>query len=224
MRMRDWPAPERPREKLCNAGSATLSDAELLAILLGTGTRGRTAVDVARHALAAGDGLAGLFRMEERELRRLPGMGRSRYALFQAVLELARRVLFAELTGAGALTSPQAAERFLQARLGGRSREVFGCLYLDSQHRVIRFEELFWGTLDSAAVYPREIARGALLLHAGAVILAHNHPSGVAEPSAADRQITSRIREALALLDIRVLDHLVIGQGQVVSFARRGWL
>ncbi len=224
MTLLDWPQPERPREKLCAQGSASLSDAELLAVLLGTGMRGQNVLDLSRQVLQRSGGLVGLFRMEEPALRQLPGMGRSRFALFQAALEVTRRVYFQELQAGGALTSPQAAERYLQVRLGGRTREVFGCLFLDTQHRVIGFEELFEGTLDSAAVYPREIARRALQLHAAAVILAHNHPSGLAEPSAADRRITDQVRDGLALLDIRVLDHLVVGQSRVVSFARRGWL
>lgn len=224
MRLDQWPAAERPREKLRARGCAALSDAELLAILLGTGTRGRTAVDLARESLAGAGGLAPLLRMNEAALRRFPGLGGNRYALFQAALELARRVLFAELEAREALTSPGCAERYLLARLGGREREVFACLFLDSQHRVLACEELFAGTLDGAAVYPREIARRALTLNAAALILAHNHPSGLPEPSAADRRITERIRNGLELLDIRVLDHLVIGQGRAVSFARRGWL
>ncbi len=219
-----WPLAERPREKLRARGSAALSDAELLAILLGTGTRGRTAVDVAREALTSAGGLTALLRLDEDGLQSLPGLGPSRYAIFQAALEIARRVLFADLEARDAMTSPGSAERYLQARLAGREREVFTCLFLDSQHRVIACEDLFTGTLDGAAVYPREIARRVLLINAGAVILAHNHPSGLAEPSAADRRITSRISESLALLEVRVLDHFVIGQGQCVSFARRGWL
>ncbi|MFO7858745.1 MAG: DNA repair protein RadC [Ectothiorhodospiraceae bacterium] len=222
MAIRDWPENERPRERLIRDGADALSDAELLAIFLRTGHQGLDAVALARHLLAAFGGLRGLFAADRRTFCSQAGLGTAKYAQLQAVLALSRRYLAAELERGEALTSPRATAAFLEARLTGRSREVFACLFLDNRHRVLAFEELFHGTLDAAAVYPREVVRRALALDAAAVIVAHNHPSGVAEPSAADEQITRRLREALGLLDIRLLDHFVIGEGPPVSLAERG--
>lgn len=220
----DWPAAERPREKLLARGAAALSDSELVALFLGTGIRGTDAVELARSTLGRFGGLRGLLGAGPNEFCAQPGMGRARYALLQAGLELARRHLYEEFTGADPLTSPAQAERYLLARLHDRPHEVFCCLFLDSQHRVVACEDLFRGTLDGASVYPREVVKRALHHNAGAVIIAHNHPSGMPEPSAADRHITRRLVDALALVEVRVLDHVVVGRGRVVSFARRGWI
>ncbi len=220
----DWPVAERPREKLLAQGAGILSDAELVALFLGTGVRGMDAVELARTTLADFGGLRGLLGAGPGDFCARPGLGRARYALLQAGLELARRHLYEEFTGSEPLSSPAQAERYLQSCLHDRPHEVFCCLFLDAQHRVVACEELFRGTLDGASVYPREVVKRTLYHNAGAVILAHNHPSGVPEPSAADRHITRRLVDALALVDVRVLDHVVVGRGRVVSFARRGWI
>lgn len=224
MAIKDWPQSERPREKLLERGAAALSDAELLAIFLRTGVAGRSAVDLARDLLLRFDGLRGLLEAERTAFCAAGGLGPAKYVQLQAVLEMGRRHLFAALRRGQALTNPELAGEFLCARLRAEPREVFAALFLDSQHRVLAFEILFQGTIDSAAVYPREVVRQAIGHRAAAVIVAHNHPSGVAEPSRADRQITERLRAALALVDIRLLDHLVIGDGPPVSLAQRGWL
>ena len=224
MAINDWPAAERPREKLLQRGPQALSDAELLAILLRTGTRGKTAVDVARDLLSEFDGLRGLFAAEQNRLCAAPGLGPAKYTELQAVLEMARRHLGESLQRGVALTDPTATRLYLISQLRDRPQEVFCCLYLDNRHRVIAFEELFRGTLDGASVHPREVLRRILTLNAAAVIFAHNHPSGVAEPSDADRRLTQRLKDALALVDVRVLDHFVVGDGEAVSFAERGLL
>lgn len=219
-----WPAEERPREKLLARGAVSLSDAELLAIFLRTGVKGKSAVDLARELLQEFGGLRPLLTADESRFCEPLGLGSAKYAQLQAVLEMARRHLAEELQQADALTSPDLTRRYLLAQLRDRAHEVFACLFLDNQHRVLKYQELFSGTIDGAAVYPREVLKQALAHGAAAVILAHNHPSGVAEPSQADRAITERLKQALALVDIRVLDHLVIGDGYAVSFAERGWL
>lgn len=224
MTIRDWPAAERPREKLLARGVTGLSDAELLAVLLRTGTRGESAVALARRLLGDYGGLRALFASQAAEFCALPGLGEAKYTQLQAALELARRHLAEELERGDPLTDPAAAQRYLSARLRDLPHEVFACLFLDTRHRVIAFEELFRGTLNGASVHPREVVKRALSLNAAAVILAHNHPSGVAEPSAADRHLTSRLRDALSLVEIRVLDHFVVGDGSGVSFAERGLL
>lgn len=224
MTIRDWPAAERPREKLLARGAAMLSDAELLAVLLRTGTRGESAVALARRLLGNYGGLRALFASSRAEFCTLPGLGAAKYTQLQAALELARRHLGEALERGAPLTDPAGAQRYLSARLRDLPHEVFACLFLDTRHRVIAFEELFRGTLNGASVHPREVVKRALSLNAAAVILAHNHPSGVAEPSAADRQLTNRLREALDLVEIRVLDHFVVGDGNGVSFAERGLL
>ncbi len=222
MAIRDWPRPERPREKLLQRGVGALSDAEVLAIFLGTGVPGRSAVDLGRDLLQRHGGLRPLLEAERAELCAAPGLGDAKYALLQAALELGRRYLEAGLERGATLGGPGDTRRYLSARLRGQRREVFACLFLDNRHRVIRFEELFFGTVDGATVHPREVVRQALACNAAAVILAHNHPSGVAEPSRADTALTQRLRDALALVDIRVLDHLVVGDGEAVSMAERG--
>ena len=222
MSLSGWPVEERPREKLLSRGAASLSEAELLAILLQTGTAGRSALDVARGLLEEFRTLRGLLTAERRAVVGVRGLGDARYALLQAALELARRH-YAELMQAGpALANPRATREFLRARLRDRDHEVFCCLFLDNRHRVICFEEVFRGTLDGASVHPRDVVKLALARNAAAVILAHNHPSGVAEPSQADELITARLRDALGLVDIRVLDHIVVGGAACVSFAERG--
>ena len=224
MAISDWPADERPREKLLQRGARALSDAELLAIFLRTGRPGSTAVDLARELLEASGGLRALLDLSPQALGKLQGLGHARQALLQAALELGRRHLESGLAREEALTDPMKAGRFLMARLRNHPHEVFACLFLDNRHRLVAFEELFHGTLDGAAVYPREVLRRCMAHNAAAVILAHNHPSGVAEPSQADRSITRRLVDALALVDIRVLDHLVIGDREWVSLAERGWM
>jgi DNA repair protein RadC len=222
--IRQWPAAERPRERLLQRGAQALSDAELLAIFLRTGVRGRSAVDLARDLIARFGGLRTLMRASEAEFCEQRGLGQAKYVQLQAVLEIARRHLGETIRRGEALSDPRSAGEYLRLRLQDLDHEVFGALFLDSQHRVIAYEELAHGTLDGAAVYPREVVKRALRHSAAAVIFAHNHPSGVAEPSAADRMLTDRLRQALGLLDIRVLDHLVIGEGAPVSFSERGWL
>lgn len=224
MAITDWPIEERPREKLLQRGPQSLSDAELLAIFLRTGVRGKTAVDLARDLLTEYGGLRALLEAGQPRFCEGNGLGEAKYAQLQAVLEMGRRHLFDTLKRGDALGNPDDTRRFLQARLRHYPYEVFACLFLDNRHRVIEFQELFRGTIDGASVYPRGVVRQALTVNAAAVIFAHNHPSGVAEPSNADYQLTRRLREALGLVDIRVLDHLVIGDGQTVSLAERGEL
>jgi len=222
MAIRDWPAGERPRERLLERGAAALSDAELLAIFLRTGSRGLSAVDLARRLLADFGGLRPLLAADQARFCAEPGLGAAKFAQLQAVLEMARRHLDEEMLRGEALTSPGATARYLSARLRDRDHEVFAALFLDNRHRVIAFEELFRGTIDGASVYPREVVKAALRHNAAAVIFSHNHPSGVAEPSRADERLTARLRDALALVDIRVLDHVIVGDGPGVSFAERG--
>jgi len=222
--IRDWPAGERPREKLLARGPAALSDAELLAIFLRSGTHGKTAVDLARELLLAWGGLRPLLEAERRRFCAMHGLGEAKYAQLQAVLEMARRHLREQLQREAILDNPDTTRRYLISHLRHHQHEVFACLFLDNRHRIICFEELFRGTIDGASVHPREVVKRALYHNAAAVILAHNHPSGVAEPSRADLQITQRLVEALALVDIRVLDHLVVGDGNGVSLAERGQL
>jgi len=222
--IRDWPAHERPREKLLTRGPATLSDAELLAIFLRTGVTGKTAVDLARDLLQAWGGLRPLLEAGQAEFCCHHGLGTATYAQLQAVLEMARRHLQEQLQREDVLENPDTTRRYLTSQLRHLGHEVFACLFLDNRHRVIRFEELFRGTIDGASVHPREVVKRALHHNAAALIPAHNHPSGVAEPSRADIQLTRRLTEALALVDIRVLDHVVVGDGQGTSFAERGLL
>lgn len=222
MAMTDWPEDERPRERLLAHGAETLSDAELLAIFLRTGTRGMPVLALARHLLQEFGGLRNLMTLSPRQLCNIRGLGTAKYAQLQAALEMARRVMDEPLRQGDPLRSPADTRRFFASRLGTYPHEVFAGLFLDNQHRVIRYRELFRGTLDGAAVYPREVARQALEYNAAAVIFAHNHPSGVAEPSQADIALTRRLSDALRLLDIRVLDHVVIGHGEVTSLAERG--
>jgi len=215
---------EGPRERLLQRGAAALSDVELLAVLLDTGYRGCSALDLARGLLEDFRGIAGLLQATQEHLLARPGIGPAKYTRLRAAMELARRQALQDISGGEVLGSSRETRRFLQYHLGGQTREVFSCLFLDSQHRIKRCEDLFLGTLDGAAVYPREVAVRALQYGAAAVIFAHNHPSGVAEPSAADRRITERLAAALALFDIRVLDHVIVGSGREYSFAEQGLL
>ena len=224
MSITNWPAGERPREKLLERGAAALSDAELLAIFLRTGVTGTNVVDLARSLLSEYGGLRPLLEADRRRFCATRGLGAAKYAQLQAVLEMARRHLAERLRRGDALTDPEATRAYLRQRLADRAYEVFAVVFLDNRHRVIACEELFRGTIDGAAVYPREVVKAALSPNAAAVLLAHNHPSGIPEPSRADRELTRRRREALALVDIRVLDHLVIGDGASTSFAERGLL
>ena len=224
MAIPDWPAAERPRDKLLRRGAAALSEAELLAIWLRCGTRGQDAVELARALLAEFRSLRALLTADAERLCRHRGVGPARYAALQAALEIARRHHLEVLHAGPALTSPHLARDYLLAQLRDRDHEVFCCLYLDNRHRVTGFEELFSGTIDGASVHPREVVKRALARRAAALILVHNHPSGVAEPSHADELITARLRDALALVDIRVVDHLIIGDGVCVSLAERGVL
>jgi DNA repair protein RadC len=224
MTIRHWPRAERPREKLLERGAAALSDAELLAVLLGSGTRGHSAVELARELIAHFGSLRHLLNAEAARSLAQAGIGPARYALLQAALELARRQLRETLNSGPALAAPEVTRNFLLAQLRDRPYEVFCCLFLDNRHRLIAFEELFRGTIDRAGVHPREVLRQTLLHNAAAVIFAHNHPSGVLEPSQADELITRRLKEALALMDVRVLDHFIIGDGGCFSFSEHGLL
>ena len=224
MGISQWPVAERPREKLLARGAAALSDAELLAIFLRTGVRGRSAVDVARDLLCAFGGLRPLLESDVATFTGHHGLGKAKYVQLQAVLEMGRRHLQARLAAGEALNGPEDTRNYLTARLRHLPYEIFACLFLDNRHRVIAFEEMFRGTINATGVYPREVVRRALELNAAAVILAHNHPSGVTEPSHADEAMTTRLAEALATVDIRVLDHFVVGEGRPVSFAERGML
>lgn len=222
MAITDWPREERPREKLLQRGAAALSDAELLAIFLRTGVPGKTAVDLARELLNRFGSLRALLNADLKQFCEGEGLGAAKFAQLQATVEMARRHFSEILQRGSALENPEQTRDFLISRLRDYSFEVFSCLYLDNRHRVIQFEELFRGTINGASVYPREVVKKALGHNAAAVIFAHNHPSGVAEPSAADRRITQQLSDALALVDVRVLDHVVVGDGTTISFAERG--
>lgn len=224
MSIKEWPENMRPREKLLQQGAAALSDAELLAIFLRTGIPGLDAVGLAQAILNRFGSIAALFKADLAEFCEGQGLGPAKFVQLRAVLEMSQRYLSSELQSGKSLTSPTDTRNFLLAQMQGLEREQFSCIWLDSQHRVLRFETLFQGTIDSAAVYPREVVKAALGCNAAAVILAHNHPSGVAEPSSADQLITGRIQQALDVIDVRLLDHMVVGHGVVVSFAERGML
>lgn len=222
MAIKDWPADERPREKLLQHGANTLSDAELLAIFLRTGVSGMSAVELARNLLEQFGSLRALIEAKQKQFCQHHGLGPAKYVQLQAVVEMSRRHLESTLSRGDALTDAHSTKLYLQQQLRHYQHEVFACLFLDNKHRMIRYEELFRGTIDAANVYPREVVKQALHHNAAAVIFAHNHPSGVAEPSQADYSITERLKSALATVDIRVLDHIVIGDGETVSFAELG--
>ena len=224
MTIKDLPADARPREKLLARGPAALADAELLALLLRTGLPGQGVLALAGQLLSQFGGFAGLLHGQAADFARIKGLGPAKRAELVAVMEMARRALAQQIREAPVFDSPGKVKDYAALRLGGLPHEVFGVLFLDGQHRLIEWRELFQGTLTQTSVYPREVVKAALALNAGAVILAHNHPSGLAEPSRADEYLTSSLRSALGLVDIRVLDHLVVGAGRVVSFAERGLL
>lgn len=223
MAISDWPAAERPRERLLASGAAALSDAELLAILLRTGVRGKSAVELARELVSRFKGLGGLLGGAG-DLTGVKGLGTAKRAQLAAVIELAQRSIAERLKQGEFLTSPGAVRDYLRLAIGARPHEVFICIWLDAQHRVVRFDEAFRGTLTQTSVYPREIVKAALAVNAAAVIFAHNHPSGAAQPSQADELLTRNLKEALALVDVKVLDHFVVAGGQAISFAERGLL
>jgi DNA repair protein RadC len=224
MAISHWPAAERPRERLLALGANVLSDAELIALFLRTGIAGKSAVELAREMLARFGGLAGLLSADLASLKTVKGLGSAKLAQLAAILELSRRSLSEEMRVRSALTSPQAVRDYLRLALGGREHEVFIVLFLDAQHRVLSSEELFRGTLTQTSVYPREIVKAALKANAAAVIFAHNHPSGVAEPSQADELLTRQLKEALSMVDVKVLDHFIVAGRATLSFAERGLL
>jgi DNA repair protein RadC len=224
MAITDWPIDERPREKMLARGAESLSDAELVAIFLRTGVKGKSAVDLARETLCRFGSLAALFGASNGAFCASPGLGEAKYVQLQAVLEMARRALREKLANGVALNSPQAVRDYLRLKLQSLEHEVFIVVFLDAQNRLLGVEELFRGTLTQTSVYPREIVKRALVHNAAAVIFAHNHPSGIAEPSRADEMLTQTLKQALALVDVKVLDHFVVGSGAALSFAERGLL
>jgi DNA repair protein RadC len=224
MAITDWPAAERPREKLLLSGAEALSDAELLAIFLRIGCAGKSAVDLARDLLVTYGGLRPLLEASQEDFCRGQGLGTAKYAQLQAVLEMAKRHLSASLQERDLLTSPALVRQYLSTRLRHQQREVFAILFLDSQNRLLAYDELFYGTLDGASVYPREVVKATLAHNAASLILAHNHPSGLTDPSDADIRLTDRLQKALTLIDVRILDHMIVGNDEVLSFAERGLL
>lgn len=223
MAITDWPAEQRPREKLLQQGAECLSDAELLAIFLRTGIKGKSAVDLAQELLTEYQGLRYLLDANQQRFCRSKGMGPAKYAQLQAVIEMSKRFLSEKLDRGEAITNPTLIRQYLLSRLRDYPYEVFACLFLDNRHRIIQYEELFKGTIDAASVYPREVLRRVMHHNAAALILAHNHPSGIAEPSQADMRITHKLKDALALIDVRILDHFIVGD-EVTSFAEQGLL
>lgn len=224
MSIKHWPDAEKPREKLLLKGAASLSDAELLAIFLRTGVAGMDAVALSRYLLNQFGSLRQLLAADAQAFCQGKGLGIAKYVQLQAVLELSSRFMHQQISRDTVFTDPALVRRYLLQLLGREKREIFKVLFLDSQHRLIKAEPLFFGTIDASPVYPRIVVQRALAHNAAAVILAHNHPSGVAEPSRADRAITDRLTQAMALVDIKVLDHFVVGDAEVISFAERGWL
>jgi len=224
MSIKDWPATERPREKLLAMGASALSDAELLAIFLRTGVTGKSAVDLARHLLNQFGSLRALMAADREHFSEALGLGPAKYAQLQAVLEMGRRHLAEAMVRESALEGPKAVRQYLKAMLRHEPHEVFACLFLDSKHKVLMFEKLFTGSINSASVYPRQVVKRALANNAAAVILCHNHPSGVTLPSQADRELTHRLKQALGLIEVQVLDHIIIGEGEPLSMVEYGWL
>jgi DNA repair protein RadC len=224
MGIKDWPEGDRPREKLLGRGPSSLSDTELLAIFLRTGVAGRSAIDLARDLIGRFGSLAEIAGASVDEFAAIKGLGPAKFVQFQAAIEMSRRALLREMKVGVSLTSPVAVRNYLALLLQSRPVEVFAAIFLDAQNRAIAAEELFSGTLTQTSVYPREVVKRALALNAAAVIFAHNHPSGVAEPSRADEVLTQALKQALATVDIRVLDHFIVGDGKPMSFAERGLL
>lgn len=224
MNIREWPADERPREKLLQRGAGSLTDAELLAVFLGSGVRGRNVVELARGLLVKFGGLRQLLEADREAFVGELGLGPVRYSQLQAMLEIGRRHLATAIARESAMDSPAAVRRYLKAMLRHEVSEVFGCLFLDTKHRPLAFEILFRGTIDRASVYPREVVRRALQHNAAALILCHNHPSGNSEPSQDDVHLTVSLKRGLALIDVRVLDHIIVGDGEPLSMVERGWV
>ncbi len=222
VRIKDMPHEERPREKLMQRGAQTLTNVELLAIFLRVGVKGKSALDLAKDLLDEFGDLRSLLAANKKQFCKAKGLGDAKYVQLKACVEMSSRYLRECLERGSVLSNPDDTRNFLMSELSGRDYEVFGCLFLDNKHRVIKFEELFLGTIDGASVYPREVVKRTLQHNAAALILAHNHPSGVAEPSHADIEITKRLKDALNLIDVRVLDHIVIGDGYCVSLAEKG--
>ncbi len=220
--MKDLPVDQRPREKLLARGPGALADAELLALLLRTGFKGTPVMTLAQQVLDHCGGFAGLLNADPARLKTIKGLGPAKRAELLALMETARRALTQQMADQPVFDSPGRVKDYLALHLGGRTQEVFAVLFLDGQHKLIRLEEMFQGTLTQTSVYPREVVKRALTLNAGAVVLAHNHPSGLAEPSRADEYLTQTLKSALQLVDVRVLDHIVVGQGQTVSLSERG--
>jgi DNA repair protein RadC len=222
--LKDWVENEKPREKLLHKGPSSLSDAELLAIFLRTGVKGCHVVDLAQKLLKSFGSIAAIYRATEQEFCQHHGLGVAKYVQLQACLEMSTRYLAEQLQQGDAVTSSQITQNYLTSELRHESREVFAVMFLDKQHQILKFERLFFGTIDAAAVYPRVVVEQALKQRAAAVIFAHNHPSGVAEASIADKQITKRLEQALNLIDIKVLDHIIVAGNQCYSFAEHGEL
>ena len=218
------PKNDRPREKLINEGPGSLSDVELLAIFLRTGTQGKSVLQLAHELIQEFKGIRGLLEADYQRLNRTPGIGPAKFVQLKAAIEITERYLQKGFERGNAISDPGATRRYLQSKLRGYSREVFACMYLDNQNHLIRYEELFFGTIDGASVHPREVVKQVLQHNAAAVIFAHNHPSGLAEPSQADQRITERLKSALSLVDVRVLDHMIVGDCDVLSFAESGLL
>lgn len=224
MAITDWPASERPREKLIELGAEALSDAELLAIFLRVGVTGKSAVDLARDLLTQFGSLNGIFAATEHELSQVHGIGTSKYVQLQAIFEMSRRALNEQLQQRDVFKSPQQVRDYLVLKLGGLTREVFLVLFLDTQNQLVATEEMFTGTLTQTSVYPREVVKRALHHNAASVIFAHNHPSGIAQQSQADELLTKQLKQALALVDVRVLDHFIVAGNNTLSFSERGIL
>ena len=224
MSIRDWPAAERPRERLLALGAGSLSDAELLAIFLRTGVSGKSAVDLARQLLTQFGSLRALLEADQITFSSHIGLGPAKYAQLQAVQEMSRRHLAERARQRTTLENPHVVREYLKSMLRHEPHEVFGCLFLNSRHQVLTFEALFRGSIDNASVHPRQVVKRALAHNAAALILCHNHPSGNAEPSQADRVLTERLQEALELIDVRVLDHFIVGDGEPLSMAEYGWM
>lgn len=224
MKITDWPMNERPREKLVKNGAENLSDAELLGILINIGVDGKNVVDTARAILQKTAGIRGLFSLDRDQFMHLPGLGAVKYAQLKAARELVKRSLVDQLQDHVVLNDVKSVQDFVSLHMQGLEQEVFGVIMLTSQHHLIGFRKLFFGTINAAAVYPREIVKSVIRDNAAAIILVHNHPSGVAEPSQADISITHHIQQAMALIDVKVLDHFVVGDANTVSFAKRGLL
>ncbi len=224
MKMQDMSKQNRPREKLLDRGAEFLTDAELLAIFLRTGISGMNAVELAEYLLVKSGSLQNLFNTPLFEFKKFKGLGDAKYSQLQAVLELSRRYLAEQCKKQTLFNSPKSVKDFLSLKLKAQQQELFLLLYLDSQNRLLKDEVLFYGTINAANVYPREVVKSVLKNNAAAVILAHNHPSGIAEPSQADKLITDKLKQALLLIDVQILDHLIVASNKTVSFAERGWI